>query len=220
MKRDLVSLLVHDDNVKDLAGYLYTNPVEKYSLRIAIILAGASLPLIYLNLSRETGGWLSLIAAAMFLLYSISYFVWNLRYIALPTKSYFLDLQKRVSSEERIINALSLENRYQLSELYRRLKFERERLNARIGFLIGAIDKLGLLPAVIALYFTYVKAMNDKSLDTIPYPILSFIVGIYIGCIIVKKIIDRIDHMCLAVEVAMERSEAIEDIRQHALTKA
>ncbi|UXH99936.1 hypothetical protein [Photobacterium sp. TY1-4] len=219
MKQDIVTVLVKNDSVSNLADYFYSNPVEKYSLRLAILFAFISLPLIYFDIQKEVAGWLSLIAGALFILYSIASFVWNLRYIAMPTRSYFIDLQKRIESEEKLIKELSAENSYQLDELLRRLNFERERLRSRVGFLIGAIDKLGLFPAILALYLTYVKTTNDISLDNIPYPLLSFIVGIYVGCFLVKSIIDRIEHMCLAVEISKERSTAVEDIRNNALTR-
>ena len=212
MKQNIIALLLKDDRLGSLVEYLYSNPIEKYSLRIGFLCVLAALLFIPFENYKIIGGWLCLIAVVLFILYTLAAFLWNVRFIATPTKSYFADLTKRIESEEKLINELALENPHQLGELLTRLRFERERLASRIGFLVGAIDKLGIIPAVVALYLTYAKTLDDANLAKVPYPLLGFITGIYIGCFLVKHIIDRIEHICLAIENAKTRSELIKEM--------
>lgn len=207
MKAHILGLLVQNDTLVNLAELLYCNPVEKYSLRIATLCLFFAIPLIYLEKYRLLGGWLCLIAAILFIAYSLASFLWNLRFIFTPTKSYIKDLSKRIETEESLINKLAGEDHEELNSLLKRLEFERQRLVSRIGFIVGAVDKLGVIPAIIVLYLTYAKTMNDANLIRVPYPVLGFIAGIYVGCFLLKQVIDRFEHMCLVVESAHIRAK-------------
>lgn len=212
MKQNILALLVRNDRLGKLVEYLYSNPIEKYSLRIGILCVIAAFPFIPFEDYKIVGGWLCLVAVVLFIVYTLASFLWNVRFIATPTKSYFADLTKRIEAEDKLISELALENPHQLGELLTRLRFERERLISRIGFLIGAIDKLGIIPAVVALYLTYAKTLDDANLSEVPYPLLGFFAGIYVGCFLVKHVIDRIEHMCLAIESAKIQSESIQEM--------
>ncbi len=212
MKKSIITLLVKNDRLGELVEYLYSNPIEKYSLRVGVLCVLAAFPFIPFENYRLIGGGLCLVAAAFFIVYTLASFLWNVRFIATPTKSYFADLTKRIEAEEKLITELALENPHQLGDLLTRLKFERERLISRVGFLVGAIDKLGMVPAIVALYLTYAKTLDDANLAKVPYPLLGFFAGIYVGCFLVKHVIDRIEHMCLAIESAKLRSELIQDM--------
>lgn len=208
MKIRILSTLIQDDGISKLVEQLYTNPIEKYSLRIGVLSLLVAFLLPKSELTRPFSDWLFLLAITLLLSYSVASFLGNLRQIASPTKSYMKDLSKRVESEEQIIAKLIDEDASDLESVRKRLEFERERLSARIGFLVGAIDKLGVIPAVIVLYLTYAKTMNDPNLSQIPYPVLGFVSGIYVSCFFVKQIIDRFEHMILVIESAHERSLA------------
>lgn len=207
MKPHILGVLVQNDKLGNLVELLYSNPVEKYSLRIGTLCLIVAIPLIYFEKYRLLGGWLCLVAAILFIAYSLASFLWNLRFILTPTKSYIKDLSKRIETEEALINKLAAEDHEELDSLLKRLEFERQRLTSRIGFIVGAVDKLGIIPAIIALYLTYAKTMNDANLSKVPYPVLGFISGIYVGCFLLKQVIDRFEHMCLVVESAHVRAK-------------
>lgn len=211
VKQKILAMLTRNDQLGKLVDYLYSNPVEKYSLRLGILCVFAAFSFVPFEDYRIFGGFLALIAAALFVVYTLASVVWNLRLILTPTKTYFTDFSKRVDAEDRLVAELAMENPQQLDELLSRLRFEKESLANRIGFLFGAVDKLGMVPAILALYMTYAKANADVLLDKVPYPLLGFVAGVYTGCFVSKHIIDRIGDMIFMIESAKTRAEAIQE---------
>lgn len=218
MEQRALEILLKNEESKKLAGLFYNNPVEKYSLRIGILCIIFAMPLVYFDLSRILGGLMSLTGAALLIIYSLASFLHNLPDMLTPAKSYFKDLTKRIDAENDLVAELAALPINQLEITRKRLQFEKEKITSRICFLVGAIDKLGIIPAVLALYFTYIKTLDGSKLEALPYPVLSFIAGIYIGCILLKHVLDQIEHTCFAIEVAVERVKENSNVEPMAVT--
>ncbi len=72
----------------------------------------------------------------------------------------------------------------------------------RIGFMVGAVDKLGLFPALFMLYFTYTK-IAEHSVSMFQIASIAFICGLYIGVLLAKAVIDSFRHNIHLLELAI-----------------
>jgi hypothetical protein len=73
--------------------------------------------------------------------------------------------------------------------------------------LVGFVDKLGIVPAVIMLYLAYVKAMNSQGeLDLPPFAI-GIVSGVYLGAISARIVIDSLRDKIAILEYSKEISK-------------
>ncbi|MGL1958554.1 MAG: hypothetical protein OCD00_14705 [Colwellia sp.] len=86
------------------------------------------------------------------------------------------------------------------------MEFEAERLEKRIGALVGSMDKLGLFPAIIALYIAYAKTFGTTSFAEIPYMLLGFIAGLYLAAFSAVNVIGRLRAYSFIIEIAEDLS--------------
>ncbi|MDW1751177.1 hypothetical protein R7P07_22820 [Vibrio sp. Vb2133] len=75
-------------------------------------------------------------------------------------------------------------------------------LQGRVGFLVGALDKLGVIPAVIMLYFSYAKVFTDKDVFEMPPLVLGIVSGVYIGAISARMVTDSLCEKIATLELA------------------
>jgi hypothetical protein len=204
---DVYAALVAEDRVTKLLDGINTNVIEKYALRLGALLFLASVLLLPFEPTMLVGAFGGLVACASLLLYSVASIVGGLRYFLTPTKSYVTDLLKRLESEEKVVAALANEAPEVLEKVQRRLEFERSRLASRMGFLLGVVDKLGIIPAFITLYLAYAKVTSDPMLEHVPYPVLGFVCGVYVGAFFNKHLSDRFEVMNLVLGNAYEKAK-------------
>lgn len=211
---NVYSVLVAEDRISKLLDGVYTNVIEKYSLRLGALLFLVSVLLMPFEPTMHVGMFGGLLACASLLLYSVASFVGGMRHFLTPTKSYINDLVKRLEREEKVVAALANESPDVLEKVQRRLEFERSRLASRMGFLLGVVDKLGIIPAFITLYLAYAKVTSDPMLAHIPYPVLGFICGVYVGAFFNKYLSDRFEVMNLILGYAHEKAKQRQSLQK------
>ncbi len=72
--------------------------------------------------------------------------------------------------------------------------------------MVGALDKLGLFPALFMLYYTYTKLPNAEELSNIHLWLLSFTCGLYIGVILIKSVVDSLQSSIVLIDSAIEQA--------------
>lgn len=205
----IYQILTNKDGLLPTLKSLYRNPIEKYTLCIFIILLILFFIFIFLpfEATKKWSIWVLIALAIVYMVYILASFVTKIKFILSPVKSYISNLIKELESEEEILQSLTKEDVADLKAVKSRLEFEREQLRSRMGFLLGTIDKLGIIPAAFALYVVYAKAVNENLLPSIPGPILVFFVGLYLGAFLVKHMTDRFSNMILLIEQAIKEAE-------------
>jgi hypothetical protein len=205
-QKDTLKALLGNYELK-MGDYLFDNLIEKYALIIGGICIIIATPALYSEPYRTVGGWIYLIAALSFIIYSLPSFLALCSFVPNAADYYvFSRLSKKIDQESEILSKLAYEDKEHLQNMLRHLQFEQSRLKNQIGFLIGAVEKLGIIPALLALYLTYVKTQNDSVLEVVPYQVLSVIVAIYTGCIFLKHITTRIEYFCFILDKAQNTS--------------
>lgn len=205
--KDIYSALVADDRMSKLLDDLYTNPVEKYALRLGALFLLSAVVLMPFDRTSLIGMLCALLAVTCALLYLLASSIGSIRYMLTPTKSYFNDLVQRIEREETVVAALANQSPEAIESTKHRLEFEKDRLASRIGFLLGVVNKLGIIPAFISLYLAYAKVTDDPLLEHVPYPVLGFICGIYVGAFFNKHLSDRFEVMILVLGLAHEKAK-------------
>ncbi len=105
-----------------------------------------------------------------------------------------------------LVQRLTSYDSWNLKQAKLRLEFEAERLEKRIGALVGSMDKLGLFPAIIALYIAYAKTFGTTSFAEIPYMLLGFIAGLYLAAFSAVNVIGRLRAYSFIIEIAEDLS--------------
>lgn len=200
-------ILTEQDNLKKLASSLYRNPFEKWSLGAVTVFALAFFILLATESTRAAAGWALVFLAISFLVFVLGSFITDIKFFLIPTKSYLQNLTKKLLAEEELINKLSRESVQDLEAAKQRLEFEKDRLSSRLGFLIGAVDTLGIAPAALALYIAYAKAVKEQLLPQSAEFFIAFLVGLYIGGFLVKHVTERFANMIFLLEQAIEEAK-------------
>jgi len=202
-------ILTEQDQIKKLATSLYRNPFEKWSLGAVAGFAVAFFVLLPAEATRPAAGWALLFLALSFLVFVLASFITELKFFVTPTKSYLKNLTKKLLAEEELLSKLSRQPVQDLQAAKRRLEFERNRLRSRLGFLLGAVDTLGIAPAALALYVAYAKAVKEQLLPQHAEILIAFFIGLYIGGFLVKHVTERFTNMILLLEQAIEEAKAL-----------
>lgn len=127
-----------------------------------------------------------------------------------PSHDFFKPIMNDISLHASLVNKFSTFQSYELSQSIRRLNYDIERTKGRIGFLVGAIEKLGIIPYCITLYFAFSNFFDKNEGSTIYIYALAFLFGLYGGVIVILKTIDKLEFFKVilidANEVAEQRA--------------
>ncbi len=100
---------------------------------------------------------------------------------------------------------------YQVSSLERTQELFESQIdfiNKRVGFIVGSIDKLGIIPAVFMMYVTYRDILVESSQSELHIMIASFVVGVYIGAIFSREKIDYLESRLNLIRLTLRRKSS------------
>ncbi|TOH98888.1 hypothetical protein CGI69_21935 [Vibrio parahaemolyticus] len=80
-------------------------------------------------------------------------------------------------------------------------------LESRVGFLVGIVDKLGIVPAVLMIYLAYVKALGSKEMFNLSPLIIGIVSGVYLGAISARIVIDALRDKIAILELSKKISK-------------
>ncbi|TOJ56606.1 hypothetical protein CGI36_24375, partial [Vibrio parahaemolyticus] len=78
---------------------------------------------------------------------------------------------------------------------------------SRVGFLVGIVDKLGIVPAVLMIYLAYVKALGSKEMFNLSPLIIGIVSGVYLGAISARIVIDALRDKIAILELSKKISK-------------
>lgn len=212
--KEIIEKLGAPEEFNELINSFYTNRIEKIFLVLTGIFIFCFVIAFFVPYTKPYSIWLLVIGFISIMLYSLSSFVSQAKYLLTPTKSYISDLSQRMSNEKKVALDLSIYSSQSILMARERLEYEKSQLEKRIGFLIGVLEKLGIVPAVIALYIGYAKAMKDPQLENVPEFALAAIAGLYLGAFLVKSMTSKLSLMCVILKDAHSLAEQKESIEQ------
>ncbi|WP_320151038.1 hypothetical protein [uncultured Tolumonas sp.] len=112
-----------------------------------------------------------------------------------------------LDDEDEIHNKLNIIDEKYLEKTKDRLSFELERIDKRLGTLIGAIDKLGIFPAIIGFYVTASKLFSDTQPGIMFYLMVGLAAGIYFSSLPVIGLVNKLEKGKFIIECNLSARE-------------
>ncbi|MEZ9259953.1 hypothetical protein AB4125_20535 [Vibrio splendidus] len=143
---------------------------------------------------------------AFLVIYSLSTFISTLRFFFGVTKETLINISQRYCNDYSLAKGISKYQDESIDRVIRLFEGRIRFLESRVGFLVGIVDKLGIVPAVIMIYLSYINTTNDTEMANLSPIIIGIISGVYLGAISARAIIDslkdKIDILDMAKEIS------------------
>lgn len=196
--KEIIHILNNENEQTNFMEYLCDSKAEKYSLYAILISCVASLvTLVYF---KQLNAYINLFIFLSLTFYSFSSFYTNAKFILHPMRSYLESMDIALTKEQKIIESFSKYESETLNKAKDRLTFESTKIEKKVGFIIGSIDKLGLIPVLLGIYATSIQIYKSSAPDLVIYLIFGFIIGIYIGIMPVIGIKTRFDKLIFLLD--------------------
>ncbi|ASK53399.1 hypothetical protein RHA02_003433 [Vibrio cholerae] len=187
--------------------YLFESSFEKWSLLLAILSLVTAIILLFLGCKGYSIYFLILCYLFVFA-YVLSTAVGAFTFIFSAKRSVLNAIKINNESSSGLVHELA---KYKVESLkYVKCLFEKHIafLTGRASFLVGAMDKLGVFPALFMLYYTYTQLpkIENNTLNLAQIWALSFLGGLYIGMLLIKSIIDTLQNYILRLEQAIDEA--------------
>lgn len=134
-----------------------------------------------------------------------------------PSHDFFKPIMKDISLHINLVNKFSTFPSCELSQSIRRLSYDIERVKGRLGFLVGAIEKLGIIPYCITLYFAFINFLDKHENNTTYIYTLAFLFGLYSSAIVIIRSLEKLEFIKV---ILVDANEVAEQREKHEIEKA
>jgi len=119
-----------------------------------------------------------------------------------PTTDLLKPIIQALEPQIELTNKLKKFKSSELQLVIDRLNFDTNRIKSRLGLLVGAIERLGIVPFIIALFFTSHKFLTSDPMSS-KYTIGLFLIsGIYFGALMCSRALLRFEYFKLVLNDA------------------
>ncbi|EKO3583077.1 hypothetical protein M3923_001338 [Vibrio metschnikovii] len=198
---EILDLFISKENRFELFNYLFATRSERWSF--GVFAAGFVLGSVtwFINQAFSLIGFgISLTALLTFIIFGTFS---SLAFIANPRRDILLEIKNANSKNSQLINQLSTFKVISLNSVQNLFERRIHILKGRVGFLVGALDKLGLFPALFMLYYTYTQLPSAEGLSNMHLWLLSFTCGLYAGVILIKSVVDSLQNSIVLIDSAI-----------------
>lgn len=192
--------------LNDVKNFFIANKIEAFSFLAGV--ASLATALIAALSGEANISYISLFVFFAFLvLYSLSSLISIVSFFVGATKGTLKDINERyrsayITAEE--ISTFGDDNIDCVKAIFEeRIRF----LESRVGFLVGVVDKLGIVPAIIMLYLAYVKTSGSEEIFNSSPLIIGFVSGVYLGAITARIVIDALRDKIGILELSKKISQ-------------
>ena len=204
--KQIIEELIGEEKPFNIISATYDNKIQKWSLVSIGFSISIGVPTYFFKPDSMLIGIAMVTALLMVIIFSVNNTIIQMKYVLSPAQEHLSDLSLRAEQESILVQRLTMYDSWNLKQAKQRLQFEADRLEKRIGALVGAMDKLGLFPAIIALYIAYSKTFGVDSFTEIPYLLLGFIAGLYLAAFSAVNVIGRLRAYSFIIEIAEDLS--------------
>ena len=203
--REIFELLSKETKEVLYTSFLYESRAEKFS-SIGALLAY----LVFIRASFSNTPSLALVAISLSLLSLISYsvisFLKDKDFVLNPIKYYVTQLHKKLDSEAELTTRLSCYSKCSLKRAKSIYEHEYSRINKKIVFIVGAIDKVGLFPSVLALVYALYQFQSASGSVIPSFILVASTMGLYIGVLLLKRITNWQEQCVYILNKAIDKS--------------
>lgn len=165
--KDAITIVLAS-KTKDFRLRLYETPTQKFTFvgSLASIVVGIVTGLSFRYTRQEWLGWIALISIAfssfLALAYQVAQLIPELTKLKNPERETSSPLVEMFNSDMDLIHYLSSSfEAHHLSYARAMYSSMAKHIRERIGLLVGALDKVGIVPVAVTAYLSYAKAMKD-----------------------------------------------------------
>ena len=200
----------HDGNPRE-KGKAYLNPFQKWTFWLMFVFFGLAI-IVALSTKIEIYDWqkptaliLALLAQITGLLYQLSFVFEAFNIFKAPARHF---LEPVTESSVRDFELAESFSRFTESQLYyakERLSLESTHMRSRVSLLVGALDKVGIIPVLVAWILASYKYIADGSIvfeqiDWLVYGLL----GLYLVTLPILFFVHKLERYLLLVNTAIE----------------
>ena len=213
MKREEVNEILEcfisrENPINDLKRYLGESKLEVLSFgaaSVTFILAVVSSIIVNNQIISYT---LFFAFFSFLVIYAISSMVSNFRFLIGATKETMINIKSRFNDDLYVANEVSKYKVESIEHVSKLLEHRISFLNARVGFLVGIVDKLGIVPAIIMIYFAYIRTSGDMEVADLSPFVIGIVAGVYLGALTARVIIDSLKDKVAILTLASEISSS------------
>ncbi len=192
--------------LNDVKNFFIANKMEALSFLAGVV--SLAIALIAALSGDATTSYISLFAFFAFLvLYSLSSFISTVRLFVGATKETLKDINERYRSDYIVAEEISTFGDDSIDCVKVLFEDRIRYLESRVGFLVGIVDKLGIVPAIIMLYLAYVKALGSEEIFNLSPLITGIVSGVYLGAITARIVIDALRDKIGILELSKKISQ-------------
>jgi len=197
-------------NNRKLGSSLAETKLEKALIFLAGAALVASITLLFIDRLRPA----AFVAGLIFLLTLIAYTLTQAFMVAAtvyaPLKGYAIKAEARLKERATFISELAAFSPENINQAKKALSSDTERMQKRLGMLVGAVEKAGFIPAGLALYYAALKVQSGVN-GFAANLLMAFIFGLYVGAFLGHRFIEsiRFNITCLeeAHEISLQREK-------------
>ncbi|WP_417534350.1 hypothetical protein [Marinobacterium stanieri] len=200
----------HDSSLK-AKGKAYLSPFQKWTFRLMFIFFGLAV-LIALSTKIHLYDWqkpfalfLSLLAQVTGVLHQFSFVCEGVKIFKAPARHFLEPVTESSAKDYKLAESFSRFSETQLFYAKERLSLESSHMKARVGMIVGAVEKLGIVPVLIAWLFASYKYFADgkvtfEQVDWLVYGLLA----LYLTMLPILFFVHKLERYQLLVITALE----------------
>lgn len=209
--RDIFEVIWEYDKTTRGIRKPYDNNVQKWLFRIMVIFFILAILAALATHFKPLQGAAKAASLFFVVISQLSGFAYNISMIFLgiktlisPTKEFMEPASERAEHDFRLAEILSRFDKDQLQFAKNKLEQEALHMRGRIAFLVGAIEKVGILPIVVTTIISFHNFSADKEnqlfdVDWLMYGLL----GLYVVFLPVSFFVHKIERYTLSLETAI-----------------
>jgi len=207
---EILGFLLDETGKTTVLSLFYETQLQKILFILILISFSISTIFAFFESTKIYSFLFAIILIILLVFFTIAYSITTLKFFYSPIREYVDVLKSRIYKENKLIEELSKKNINDLKIIKEWVEIEIGRIENHINFLVGAIEKLGVIPSVVTLYFAYERYITNKSTYTM---YLFFIITmVYIVVIIAKMITNWLSTVHRILLRAEEKSKMRSDL--------
>ncbi len=127
-----------------------------------------------------------------------------------PSRHFLADLRQQHVEELDLLRRFSPFSTRSLKSVAERLRARATNLRIRAALLIGSLDKLGIVPALVAFGFLFAEYQQEPTLGQFGYYLAAAFVSVHVVALLVSSTIERAENLARLLDQAVAQFEDAE----------
>ena len=199
----LINFISNSEKNSEYKQIFKPNKKEIYSTRLMFIAGIISLAVSITDIDEL----LTLICLLIFLLTAVIFISISAisirRSLLMPLDEYFENFSSRLRIQEQYVLKLSEFSLEAITSLNDGMQADIKKLQSRVSFLVGGIKKVGLFPALIAIFIASFQLIEKTSFNYSNI-IVAVIVGMYLGAFLLLRLSNTLEEQIMLLNKAIE----------------